>query len=364
MDMDGRATPSAQGEEDFQLPALSFDSTPTSRLATPSLVRRQGSQRITSPRFGSSDEHRYSAIRRPSDGDASAEGLAISNVELHREHSMAGGTLDNQATPDPAESVISPMMGRVDDYGGLGGKGDELKHVRSMSFTSSSYQPFLAVPDTGKLTPKSPATTLGSHEPLMYNSSSSCKSKRNIHKGRLYWFSIVLLGLSIYSTLFSVIWFVVAAHKPRYGERISTKPGRLAPANASILFAALAKSIELSFVTVFVAFLGQVLSRRALAMKSGGISIAEMSARSWVMQPGTMITHFGSVRFAGRSILGMLSLAATLVAIFYTTASDTLGKQSTPFAIHQRTILECRLMLLKYVYVEGLTCSQMRQNSN
>lgn len=356
MDTADRATQPARDEENLQLPALSFDSTSTSLLATPSLVRRPGSRRITSPRLASSDEHRYSAIRGPSDGDISAEGLAISNIEFHREHSIAGGTLDNEATAEPAESAFSPIMGRIDDYSGLDGKDDDLKHARSMSFTSSSYQPFLAVPDTGRLTPKSPATTLGSHEPLMYNSSSTCKSKRNIYKGRRYWFSIVVLGLSIYSTLFSFIWIYVAARKPRYGERISTKPGRLAPANASIVFAALAKSIELSFVTVFVAFLGQVLSRRALAMKSGGISIAEMSARSWVMQPGTMITHFGSVRFAGRSILGIMSLAATLVAIFYTTASDTLGKQTTPSALQQRTILECRPMLLKHVYEKGLIC--------
>ena len=111
--------------------------------------------------------------------------------------------------------------------------------------------------------------------------------------------------------------------KPRYGHRISAS-SKLPPASASILFAALAKSIELSFVTVFVALLGQVLSRRAFRMRSKGITIAEMSMRSWVMQPGTMITHWETIRYAGLTILGIIALLAALMAMIYTTASDAL----------------------------------------
>jgi len=331
--MADRTTQSAQDERSFQLPALSSDSGPVSPLSSPSLVHRPGYQRITSHEVPPLEGHKHSIRRTPTVDSASAEGLAISNLPLHREHSLAGSHLDNSSDEtirNTTESVTSPIMGQVDDYDGLGGNDDELNHARSMSFASSSHQPFLAVPDTERLTPKSPATTIGSYEPLIYDSSFACKSKRNIARGRRYWFSIVILVLSIYSTIFSFIWLFVAAYKPRYGESINTTSGRLSPINASIVFAAIAKSIELSFVTVFVAFLGQVLSRRAFAVKSSGISIAEMSARSWVMQPGTMITNFGNVRFAGRSILGILSLAATIVAIFYTTASDTLGEYINP----------------------------------
>ena len=78
-------------------------------------------------------------------------------------------------------------------------------------------------------------------------------------------------------------------------------------------------------MTVFVAFLGQTLSRRALFKKSPGISIAEMSFGSWVVQPGTMITHWQTVRHAGGTFLGIVALTATAMAIFYTTASDALG---------------------------------------
>lgn len=88
----------------------------------------------------------------------------------------------------------------------------------------------------------------------------------------------------------SGLWFGVAVAKPRFGHGIA-HTGRLPPPTATLIAAAIAKSIELSFVTVFVAFLGQVLSRRALIKKSKGITIAEMSMRGWVMQPGTLITR-------------------------------------------------------------------------
>lgn len=134
-----------------------------------------------------------------------------------------------------------------------------------------------------------------------------------------------IIFLAIYSSVFSGIWLSIALRRPRYGKSI-TNSSSVTPATASLLYAAFAKSIELSFVTVFVAFLGQVLSRRAFARNSkGGITIAEMTMRAWVMQPGTMITHGHTVRYAGWTILGVASLLATLVAMLYTTASDALG---------------------------------------
>ena len=130
--------------------------------------------------------------------------------------------------------------------------------------------------------------------------------------------------LAIYSTVFSGMWLLIAIVKPRYGQRI-TSNGKFPPGTASLLCAAFAKTIELSFVTVFVAFLGQVLSRRAFIKQSRGITIAEMSMRSWVMQPGTMITHWESVRYAALSFLGTVALTGAFMAMLYTTASDALG---------------------------------------
>lgn len=152
------------------------------------------------------------------------------------------------------------------------------------------------------------------------------RSHRRFKHGRADWLSITILTLAVYSTVFSGIWLAIALIRPRWGQRV-TRNGKMPPATASLLCAAFAKTIELSFVTVFVAFLGQVLSRKAFASTSKGITVAEMSMRAWVMQPGTMITHWQTVRYAAFSYLGAISLFAALMAMLYTTASDALGKR-------------------------------------
>lgn len=104
-----------------------------------------------------------------------------------------------------------------------------------------------------------------------------------------------------------------------------THSSRLPPGTASLLVAAFAKAIELTFVTSFVAFLGQLPSQRAFRKNSKGITVAEMQMRSWVLQPGTLVIHSTAVRYAAVTLLGSVVLFATLPAMFYTTASDALG---------------------------------------
>lgn len=137
---------------------------------------------------------------------------------------------------------------------------------------------------------------------------------------------MIIFILSIYSTVFSGIYLVLAARGPRYGKYVSNrKDGLLTSANANLLTAFFAKTIEISFATVFVAFLGQVLWRRAfLKSKGRGVTLAEMDMRSWVMQPGTMLTRFGAMRSTVISFLGILTFAAALMALLYTTASEAL----------------------------------------
>jgi hypothetical protein len=97
---------------------------------------------------------------------------------------------------------------------------------------------------------------------------------------------------------------------------------------ANVLTQLFAKLIELSFVTTFVTFLGQVLSRRAFSRDSRGITLAEMTMRNWIMQPGSMITHYESVRFAALTFLGAVSLTVALLAMLYSTAASAMGKFS------------------------------------
>ena len=79
----------------------------------------------------------------------------------------------------------------------------------------------------------------------------------------------------------SGIWFVVAVLQPRWGHGISSKHGLL-PSNATLVAALLAKTIEMSFVTVFISCLGQILTRRSFIRKAGGMTLAEMTMRSMV----------------------------------------------------------------------------------
>jgi hypothetical protein len=121
----------------------------------------------------------------------------------------------------------------------------------------------------------------------------------------------------------SAIWLVVSILQPRWGHQISSRKG-LQPASATLVSALAAKTIEISFVTVFVSCLGQVLSRKSFARNSRGVTLAEMTMRNWVIQPGSLITHFESLPYAGTTVLGGVSLAATIAALLYTTASDAM----------------------------------------
>ena len=162
-----------------------------------------------------------------------------------------------------------------------------------------------------------------------------CRTRRHFHHPRSDYLSITILALSVFSTIFSAIWLGVALAKPRYGRYV-TNNGHLPPSTASLLTAGFAKLIELSFVTVFVTVLGQILSRRAFIKDSRGLSIAEMQMRTWVMQPGTMITHFETVKFAVWSILGAVVLTTALMAVLYTTASDALVSPKLKFGPLER----------------------------
>ena len=155
--------------------------------------------------------------------------------------------------------------------------------------------------------------------------SSEDRQKNFVRIGRQHWFSISILVLAFYSTAMSGLWLAVATYRPIWGHRISSHNG-VTSANASLACALLAKSIELSFVTAFVAFLGQQLSRRAFYKPQRGVNLAEMSMRTWVMQPGSMITNWESVWYAAPSWLGMVTFFVAWFVMLYTSASDALGE--------------------------------------
>lgn len=268
-------------------------------------------------------------IQFPDDGEERERRLSFGATVVHKPSST---------------SLLSPNSARSM---GLG------RHSRSASLDSeeqdityrqhsepSLYRPFTEDDDTRHLARPRASTsatsitigqTLHPDEPL-------CKTNHHFFQGRANWLYITIIFLSVYSTVFSAIWLGLAVTKPHYGRQIMDK-GPLTPSTASLLCAAFAKTIELSFVTVFVSFLGQVLSHRAIVTDSKGITIAEMAMRAWVQQPGTMITHWGSVRHAGLTFLGVISLTAAIMAMFYTTASDALVSPKLKFGSSKLRVL-------------------------
>lgn len=174
-------------------------------------------------------------------------------------------------------------------------------------------------PNTYKI-PQSPESPQTPHT----HTHVRCPNRATVLQKRLSWVPLTVLVLAIYATIFSGIYLGIALRKPRW--RSVSIDGPLVPSTAALLSSFFAKTIELSYVTICVAFLGQVLSRRALMRDSRGISISDMNMRAWIMQPGSMIVHWEALRYSALTFLGSVALVSTFVAMLYTTAAQALGK--------------------------------------
>ncbi|KAH0565459.1 hypothetical protein GP486_001140 [Trichoglossum hirsutum] len=158
-----------------------------------------------------------------------------------------------------------------------------------------------------------------------------CRSRKPVRtRGRRS--RALVLVLSIYSTLLSGAFFVIAILGPVYDKTLGVG-GVISPSTAQIASTIIARTIELSFVTVFVAFVGQVLVAEAFVERDArqptkgkrGITMGEMAMRTWISEPGTIVSEWRHVRHAGLSLLGMLCLTATIMATLYTAAANALG---------------------------------------
>lgn len=194
-------------------------------------------------------------------------------------------------------------------------------HQRSM--TADSYEGT----DALKINAGAPSPSENSPRSAYdrFDPRDGCPAYVSFEHSRNNWFGITMFVLSIFSTVFSGIYFVVAVIGPRYGHTIGTN-AQISSSTASILTTLFAKLIELSFVTVFIAFIGQALSRRAFMSRERGVSLAELYMRTWVQQPGSMISNPETLRYAGWTVLGAFCIFAASCALLYTTAADALGK--------------------------------------
>lgn len=111
-------------------------------------------------------------------------------------------------------------------------------------------------------------------EPIKSSPQDECCSARSIWISKKSPLFATLLVLSIFSTVFSGIYLGIALANPRYENNIQPDGGILSISVAQELVNLLARLIELTFATVFIAFLGQAISRKAFAAEGGkGITL-------------------------------------------------------------------------------------------
>ena len=173
-----------------------------------------------------------------------------------------------------------------------------------------------------------------------HETDAHCQSDEDLLRKDWSWPTWIIVILAVYSTLFSIVCFAIAIHRPRWGHWIGIR-GAISYNTATFLSAFISKTIELSFVTTCVVALGQHLSRRAVARDNhrGGISIAEMNMRLWLMQPGALITHLAGVKHVIQTVLGVTVLLAAIAATFYTTAAEALVAPKLKFGRNETRTL-------------------------
>ncbi|OAA65033.1 hypothetical protein ISF_04443 [Cordyceps fumosorosea ARSEF 2679] len=167
--------------------------------------------------------------------------------------------------------------------------------------------------------------------------SEACSSRKPIQSPKADLFTKFLIGMSLYSTTMSGVFIGIAFEHRRWGRLISSH-SILSPSKATSLTAFLSKTIEMTFATAFMTVLGQALTRRAIANGPRGTTLAEISMRSWVIQPGALFWQSGR-RQALFSILGILSVVAAVVTTFYTTASEATVAPKLKFGSWEDVVL-------------------------
>lgn len=267
---------------------------------------------------------------------AEAHGLGLQNVPSSSAASVVKRKpIKPLTSPDPymsntpfSQATTAPnSSGLGVDYGS-GVKWASAEPTPQSSRYSLQESPYKHVADNAHLISHSHGG--GSHR---------CPTQGDLLKSGWTWFTSLILVLGVFSWVFSAILLGIGIARPRWGHRIGTN-GAMSYDAATLLSALMSKLVELSFCTTFVATLGQILTRRAFANASSvpgkqGISLAEMNMRLWIMQPGTLITHFSGAKYVMTSLLGVVALAAAFSATFYTTAAEALVSPKLKFGNNQ-----------------------------
>jgi hypothetical protein len=293
----------------------------------------------------------------------SGQGLGITYLSSRKGSSMKG----SQGVPGSADPFLSPVSATLSDIDGPHSKIPEGSPYDNTS--ADAYEGFAVDSDHGRL-------QMNASSGLVDNMDLVCQSRRSLISGRGSWTVLSILALSIYSTVFSGIWLCIGILRPQISSEGTLGLGIK---NVGVLCTTVARSIEISFATVFVALIGQVLSTRAIGSKKS-ITLAEILMRSWVMQPGNMLSHWESVMYAINTWLGQVALLVAVLVMLYTTASNALvtpnlnivhrdglilhGMATTSFANVSNINTHCITPITKTLDPDnaGSTCSEIQHS--
>ena len=194
----------------------------------------------------------------------------------------------NKGTPD------LPMPGSADPYMSPPSTGDFSGSTRydgsprefDTSYTGAKHQGKQSISSLHSMVPPSFHSDTGLISVRSryddWEPTHACRSNTRVKNRVGDWLSSTIICLAVFSTIFSALFLILALRGPRYGRMIHTN-GVLTAGTAAFLTSFIAKLIELSFVTVLVAFLGQALARRAFKLEDArGVTLAELSMRGWM----------------------------------------------------------------------------------
>ena len=342
-----RNTPSTIAESEESANALGI----VSAGIQPALARRASSQSINRRSVPSSLHN--SGIRGP---DITLSPPTASDPLFTKSPYVS---VDNTPDLSNERSRFGEDVGSYDDFRRV-----ILNHNEAQASTHD-FQQYLHSSDAERVRG---APSIKSAYENNFHPGHECGTRRDFYNGRLSWLNMSIIIICLFSTVFSGIFLVLALRAPRYGRWISTSPDAgLRPSDAILLTAIMAKLIELSFVTCFVAFLGQVLSRRAFMKGHGrGVTLSELSMWRWVVQPGTLITHWETAKYAGLSVLGILSLLSAILATFYSSAATAVVQPMLKQGLWDNIVMAGRVKtdFANMFYVKDLCRSPIRNDKS
>ncbi|KAK3956121.1 hypothetical protein QBC32DRAFT_331997 [Pseudoneurospora amorphoporcata] len=265
----------------------------------------------------SNSQYQYQSVPSPPLNPEQPQSPNEANIGIYPTYPATfPGGFHSYSPPPMAMYPGSPIAPQVINFQGWGQAYD------AQSLMSSPQTPFtpFGQPPFGQ--PVYGQTGYG--EPPYGQPPFECAARSGPYREKISWLGTTLWFLSIFSTIGSGLWLGVAFIQPKWGKTVSSAQGALPPSTASLLTALIAKLIETSFVAVFVASVGQILTKKAFDVGNRGVTLGEFGMKNWVVSPGLMFTNIKAWKKVGFTPLGILCMAATLVAVLYTTASDAL----------------------------------------